>query len=87
MGCSICTYLERALESRNGEYLKARSSTYRLISTRFVAYRNVEMERAKSELAMHRSVCVSAVASNRISPVLLLPLEKVPALMLTIPVD
>jgi hypothetical protein len=63
MGCSICKDLERALESRNSECTKARSSTYSRFSTRAVAYSNVEMERAKSDLQMHRSVCVSAVTS------------------------
>ena len=63
MGCSICKDLERTLESRNSECTKARSSTYSRFSTRAVAYSNVEMERAKSDLQMHRSVCVSAVTS------------------------
>lgn len=60
MGCSICSHLERDFASRNGEYIKARSATYHRISTRFEAFRNVEMERAKNELEVHRSACVSA---------------------------
>lgn len=64
MGCSMCRYLERAFESRNREYLASCSSTYSRISSRFVAYDIVEMERARSELAMHRSVCVSALDSK-----------------------
>ncbi|MGO9436749.1 MAG: hypothetical protein ACLPH3_12310 [Terracidiphilus sp.] len=37
--------------------MRARSSLYGRVSTRFAAYDNVEMERARSELQMHRSVC------------------------------
>lgn len=62
MGCSTCTYLEEALRSRNGEYVEACSGTYSQFSSRFVAYDAVEMERAQSELQMHRSVCASAIA-------------------------
>lgn len=62
--CPICTDLERALESRNGEYTKARAaSVYCRISSRFAAYSNVEMERAKSELDVHRAVCISALTA------------------------
>lgn len=62
MGCSTCTYLEGALRSRNSEYVAACAGTYSQFSTRFVAYDVVEMERAMSELQMHRSVCASAIS-------------------------
>ena len=62
MGCSTCTYLEGALRSRNSEYVAACAGTYSQFSTRFVAYDAVEMERARTELQMHRSVCASAIA-------------------------
>ncbi|MGD0346092.1 MAG: hypothetical protein ABSA85_05010 [Terracidiphilus sp.] len=62
MGCSICTHLERALKSRHGEYRTTCSETYRRVSSQRMAYAAVEMERARSELEMHRSVCVTAVA-------------------------
>ncbi len=61
MACSICNDLGRALVSRSKEYVLARSASYSLVSSRFVAYDMVEMERARSELATHRSVCVYAV--------------------------
>lgn len=61
MFCPICASLERALKNRNSEYINARSSTYCRFSTRFEAYSNVELQRAKSELEMHHSVCVYAV--------------------------
>ena len=60
MSCLVCKRLERTFEGWNSEYLRARSSLYFSVSTRLVAYDNVEMERARSELQMHRSVCVLA---------------------------
>ena len=64
MGCSICTNLERALKSRHGEYQTTCSETYRRVSSQRMAYAAVEMERARSDLAMHRSVCVTAAAKT-----------------------
>jgi len=66
MGCSRCRDFERALENRASEYHQAcANETYGRISTRFVAYSNVEMERARSELELHLSVCASAVGNAR----------------------
>ena len=58
MGCPVCKRLERTFEGWNSECIRARSSLYCSVSTRFAAYDNVEMERARSELQMHRSVCI-----------------------------
>jgi hypothetical protein len=71
MRCPICDDFERALDDRTCEYHKAYSSTvYRKISSRFVAYSEIEMARARSELEMHRSVCAaSAVAEATRQPV------------------
>jgi len=68
MRCSICKDLEQAFKSKIRDCMKARSSAYCRVSTSFVAYENVEMERAKSALEMHHSVCVYAVteASGRL---------------------
>jgi len=63
VGCSTCTYLECALQSRHSEYITACSETFRRVSSRHMAYGFVEMERARSELDTHRSVCRSAVAA------------------------
>jgi hypothetical protein len=63
MRCSKCSYLERALESRHSEYLTACSRTLRRVCSELAAYDFVEMERARSELKMHRSTCVSALAA------------------------
>lgn len=70
MHCQICDDFERALLNRTSEYHQACSNTvYRKISSRFVAYSDVEMERAKIELELHRSVCVSAGAGSDRQPV------------------
>lgn len=66
MNCSICRDLEQALESRKREYVAACSSPYSRVSSRFVAYDIVEMERARSALDMHRSVCIFADADGRL---------------------
>jgi hypothetical protein len=71
MRCPICDDFERALVDRTSEYRKARSNTvYCRISSRFVAYSEIEMARARSELEIHRSVCASAIARDRARPVL-----------------
>ena len=57
MGCPVCKRLERTFEGWNTECIRARSSLYCTVSDRFVAYDVVEMERARSELQMHRAVC------------------------------
>jgi hypothetical protein len=53
--------LERALEGWITECVRARSSLYGKFSSRFAAYDIVEMERARSELEMHRAVCAFAI--------------------------
>ncbi len=60
MDCLICKGLERAFESRHGEYIEARSSAYYQVNTELAAYKNVNMERAKNDLEEHQLVCVSA---------------------------
>lgn len=57
--CSMCRDMERALEHKRSQYLEARSAAYYRVSTELAAYKNVEMERAKSDLEEHQSVCVS----------------------------
>jgi hypothetical protein len=61
MRCSVCRDLERVLENKNVECAKVLSGPYYHFSDRFMAYSNIEMERAKSDLEVHRSVCVSAI--------------------------
>jgi hypothetical protein len=61
MDCRFCRDLKRAYEAALSEYVEARSSAIYRVSTRFAAFKNVEMERAKSELEEHRLLCVSFV--------------------------
>ena len=60
MECLVCKNLERAFESGHSQYLEARSAAYYRVSTELAAYKNVEMERARSDLEEHQFVCVSA---------------------------
>ena len=61
MDCLICRGLERAFEAGLSEYIEARSSACFRVCTKFAAYKNVEMERARYALREHRHVCASAV--------------------------
>jgi hypothetical protein len=65
--CPICENLEAACESRLTEYAEARSAVYYRVSTELAAYKNVEMERAKSELEEHRLVCAVQPEGKTIS--------------------
>jgi hypothetical protein len=60
MDCPICRDLQRACEAGLSAYCEARSAAIYEFSTRFAAYRYVEMERAKNDLEDHRLVCVAA---------------------------
>ncbi len=60
MDCPICRELERAYEVGLIEFIEARSSAIFRVSTELAAFKNVEMERAKSELEEHVRVCASA---------------------------
>jgi hypothetical protein len=53
----MCKDLERVLEYRRGKYFEARSAAYYRVSTELAAYKNVDMERARSDLEAHQSVC------------------------------
>ena len=59
MSCLRCEDLGRALKVRQSEYNEALTSTYFRVSRKYAAYLSVELERAKSELEEHRSICVS----------------------------
>ena len=65
MECLVCKDLERAFESRRGKYIEARFSVFYRVSTELAAHKNVDMERAKSDLEEHRLVCVSAAGVRR----------------------
>jgi len=68
MHCLLCESLELEFEARRSEYVEATSLANYRISKRFAAYKNVEMERARTELEEHQSVCASAVAASAPKP-------------------
>ena len=61
MDCPNCRDLARAFEAGLSQYIEARSSACYQVSKRLAAKKNVDMERAKSELEEHRFVCTSAI--------------------------
>jgi Zn-dependent peptidase ImmA (M78 family) len=68
MNCLVCKDLKRALESRRSKYIEARSAAYYRVSTELAAYKNVDMERAKSDLEEHQLVCVTAAKVRQSGP-------------------
>jgi hypothetical protein len=66
MGCLTCMNLRQAFESKLGKYVEARSAPYYRVSTELAAHKNVDMERAWSDLEEHQLVCVSAGKVRRL---------------------
>jgi hypothetical protein len=60
MTCLICKDLERTLDYKRSKYFEARSAAYYQVSAELAAQKNVDMERAKSDLEEHQLACVSA---------------------------
>ncbi len=65
MDCPMCKDLEQVFEARRSNYIAARSAAYYRVSTELAAYKNVEMERAKSNLEEHQLVCTLAASGPR----------------------
>jgi hypothetical protein len=80
MRCTLCRNLEQAFEARRREFVEASSMSSFLVSKRFAAYSNVEMERALMELQEHRYVCHSAMKDTAplpaAAPIRLAPLAQ-----------
>jgi len=57
MNCPDCKHLHRMLESTQLNYLAARSGAFYRVSTKIAAKKQVDMERAKSDLQEHELVC------------------------------
>lgn len=85
MHCRLCENLERALEARRSEYVESSSLAYYQVSKKFAAYKNVEMERARTELQEHRMVCLAA--QNEPAPAAVRPRLSKPELQRTNPVQ
>lgn len=60
MDCQTCRNLKQAYDDGLSRYIEARSSVIYRFSTRFAAYKRVEMERAKADLEEHWFVCASS---------------------------
>jgi hypothetical protein len=65
MECLTCKDLERAFASSRSMYIAARSAAFYRVSTELAAYKNVDMERAKSALEDHLAVCASATEARQ----------------------
>lgn len=68
MDCLKCTDLQQAFESKLGKYIEARSAAYYRVSTALAAHKNVDMERAWSDLEEHQLVCGSAAKVKTFGP-------------------
>ena len=68
MDCAICRDLERELEARYQEFKDACCSASYGVCTKPAAYRNVDMERARSALQDHQLVCASVVTRAALQP-------------------
>jgi len=68
VNCLICKDLERTLASRRSQYTEALSAAYYQVSTELAACKNVDMERAKSDLEEHQSMCIYAANRKRPRP-------------------
>jgi hypothetical protein len=60
MKCLTCNNLKKEFESRRREHVEALSSVYYQVTTEFAAHKNVDKERAKSDLEEHQLVCACA---------------------------
>jgi len=57
MDCLQCTDLSRTFESAHLKYVAARSAEFYRISTEIAAKKQVDMERAKTDLQEHQAIC------------------------------
>ena len=64
MACLFCRDLERTLDFRRSKYFEARSAACYQVSTKLAAQKNVDMERAKSDLEEHPLACASAAKAR-----------------------
>ena len=60
MDCLECKDLQQYFDEMQARYVAARMSAYYRVCTELAAKREVDMERAKSALEEHRSVCAAA---------------------------
>jgi hypothetical protein len=61
MDCLECKDLERALKLTLASYVTARSAAFYRVCTDIAAKKEVDMERARTDLQEHRLVCPFAI--------------------------
>jgi len=69
--CFVCVDLARALQVTLASYVEARSAAFYRVCTDIAAKREVDMERAKTDLEEHRLVCpfvLTAVPADSFGP-------------------
>ncbi len=69
MHCSECRDLYRAFERTATRYREALSSAFVQVSTSIVVRREVDMQRAASDLQEHQDDCPWAMAAKDLAPV------------------
>lgn len=63
MDCLECKDLDRALKLTLASYLTARSAAFYRVCTDIAAKKEVDMERARTDLQEHRLVCPFAITA------------------------
>lgn len=69
MNCLECKDLDRAFQSRLAKYIEARTAAFYRVSTELAAKKNVDMERAKTDLQEHQSACRFTAKVTRLGQV------------------
>jgi len=69
MDCLKCMDLEQAFASSLSEYNEARFAAFYRVSTELAAKKNVDMERAKTDLQEHQSACPVTAKVRRLGQV------------------
>ncbi len=57
MNCVRCDHLMRVFASRLEGYVQARTAAFYRVSTKLAARKQVDMERARTDLEEHRLAC------------------------------
>ncbi len=63
MTCFVCQQLEREFAAKRRQYIEARSAVYYKVNTALAASKNVEMQRAKTDLEEHQLVCTDVLTT------------------------
>ena len=64
MNCSECHHLDQVFESKLAAYVEARADPFFQVSSGLAASKQVDMERAKSDVEEHRLACHFALVKG-----------------------